>query len=71
MIECLCCILWMNRQKVDLTKYIEEHEFNFDNAFDSDAENQTVSHAEQFDSILILFSIYCAAILFSNISKHG
>ena len=61
----------MNRQKVDLTKYIEEHEFNFDNAFDSDAENQTVSHAEQFDSILILFSIYCAAILFSNISKQG
>ena len=45
----------MNRQKVDLTKYIEEHEFNFDNAFDSDAENQTVSHAEQFDSVLILF----------------
>jgi len=28
------------RQKVDLTKYIEEHDFNFDNCFDSDADNQ-------------------------------
>jgi len=25
--------------KVDLTKYIEEHDFNFDNCFDSDADN--------------------------------
>lgn len=28
------------KQKVDLTKYIEEHDFNFDNCFDSDADNQ-------------------------------
>ena len=28
------------RQKVDLTKYIEEHDFNFDNCFDSDIDNQ-------------------------------
>lgn len=27
------------KQKVDLTKFIEEHEFNFDNCFDSDADN--------------------------------
>ena len=32
-----------DRQKVDLTKYIEEHDFNFDNVFDSDADNQRVS----------------------------
>jgi hypothetical protein len=24
----------LNRNKVDLTKYIEEHNFNFDNVFD-------------------------------------
>jgi len=27
------------KQKVDLTKYIEEHNFNFDNCFDSDMDN--------------------------------
>ena len=30
------------RQKVDLTKFIEEHDFNFDNCFDSDMNNQQV-----------------------------
>jgi hypothetical protein len=30
------------RQKVDLTKYIEEHYFQFDNVFDSDIDNQTI-----------------------------
>ena len=29
----------VNRNKVDLTKYIEEHNFNFDNAFDYQADN--------------------------------
>ena len=28
------------RQKVDLTKYVENHEFNFDNVFDKEADNQ-------------------------------
>ena len=36
-------LLALIRQKVDLTKYIEEHQFNFDNCFDSDADNQRVS----------------------------
>jgi hypothetical protein len=30
------------RNKVDLTKYIEEHNFNFDNVFDEEADNQLV-----------------------------
>jgi kinesin family protein 2/24 len=30
------------RTKVDLTKYIEEHHFNFDNAFECDQDNQTI-----------------------------
>lgn len=29
----------MSRNKVDLTKYIEEHNFNFDNVFDYQADN--------------------------------
>ena len=28
---------------MDLTKYIEEHNFNFDNAFDYQADNQEVN----------------------------
>ena len=37
-------ILWMNtyRNKVDLTKYIEEHNFNFDNVFDESADNNMI-----------------------------
>lgn len=31
--------LFLCRNKVDLTKYIEEHNFNFDNCFDSEADN--------------------------------
>ena len=31
------------RNKVDLTKYIEEHNFNFDNVFDENADNNVVS----------------------------
>jgi len=27
------------KNKVDLTKYIEEHNFNFDNVFDDDVDN--------------------------------
>lgn len=34
--------IWNYRQKVDLTKYIEEHHFNFDNVFESDADNQSI-----------------------------
>ena len=30
------------RTKVDLTKFLEEHHFTFDNAFDSDADNQII-----------------------------
>ena len=30
------------RNKVDLTKYIEEHNFNFDNVFDQEANNDEV-----------------------------
>lgn len=30
------------KQKVDLTKYIEEHFFKFDNAYDSDATNMDI-----------------------------
>jgi len=32
----------MNRLKVDLTKYIEEHHFNFDAAFDETVSNESV-----------------------------
>ena len=32
------------RTKVDLTKYIEEHNFNFDRAFDENTTNQQVIH---------------------------
>mmetsp|Transcript_20210 Transcript_20210/g.19151 ORF Transcript_20210/g.19151 Transcript_20210/m.19151 type:complete len:103 (-) Transcript_20210:1983-2291(-) len=37
-------ILKEMKQKVDLTKYIEEHSFTFDNAFDSDAGNMEIYH---------------------------
>jgi len=30
------------RNKVDLTKYMEEHYFQFDNVFDSDRNNQDI-----------------------------
>ena len=29
----------LNRMKVDLTKYIEEHLFSFDNAYSHEADN--------------------------------
>ena len=32
-----------DRQKVDLTKFIESHNFTFDNVFDLHANNQEVS----------------------------
>lgn len=32
-------LLTLNRTKVDLTKYIEEHNFTFDRAFGEDATN--------------------------------
>jgi hypothetical protein len=35
----LCCLL-SYRSKVDLTKYIEEHLFEFDNAYSHEADNQ-------------------------------
>jgi kinesin family member 2/24 len=31
-----------NRQKVDLTKFIEEHHFTFDNVFEYDQDNQVI-----------------------------
>ena len=30
------------KEKVDMTKYIEEHSFKFDNVFDSDKDNNTI-----------------------------
>ena len=33
-----------NKTKVDLTKYIEEHNFMFDGAFDQNSTNQKVLH---------------------------
>jgi len=30
------------RSKVDLTKFIEEHYFQFDNVFDADKDNQAI-----------------------------
>jgi len=30
------------KTKVDLTKFIEEHAFQFDNVFDSDRDNQDI-----------------------------
>jgi hypothetical protein len=37
------------RNKVDLTKYIEEHHFAFDNVYDDNATNETVElHIEIF-----------------------
>ena len=35
----------MCRVKVDLTKVLEEHEFNFDNVFDSDQDNKAIYEA--------------------------
>jgi hypothetical protein len=34
------------RQKVDLTKYMEAHDFTFDNCYDSQADNQQVSKTQ-------------------------
>jgi hypothetical protein len=34
--------IFPNRTKVDLTKFIEEHHFTFDNVFDSDKDNQQI-----------------------------
>jgi hypothetical protein len=34
-------LIWY-RVKVDLTKYVENHEFTFDEAFDADATNDDV-----------------------------
>jgi hypothetical protein len=34
--------LYAYRTKVDLTKFIEEHAFAFDNVFDSDRPNQDI-----------------------------
>ena len=34
------------RNKVDLTKYIEEHHFTFDNVYELDATNEQVSLTE-------------------------
>ena len=31
-----------NRMKVDLTKYIEEHLFSFDNAYSEEADNEQI-----------------------------
>lgn len=35
--NCFC-----DRSKVDLTKYIEEHLFEFDNAYSDEADNQQI-----------------------------
>lgn len=35
-------VVVVNRYKVDLTKYLEEHNFNFDNVFDETADNNLV-----------------------------
>jgi hypothetical protein len=35
------------RVKVDLTKYVEQHSFTFDEVFDSDADNHEVSSGWQ------------------------
>ena len=32
-------VLFVCRNKVDLTKYLEEHIFSFDNCFDEDSDN--------------------------------
>ena len=34
------CYDFLFRMKVDLTKYIEEHLFSFDNAYSQEADNQ-------------------------------
>jgi hypothetical protein len=38
----------IDRNKVDLTKYIEEHNFNFDNVFDEKADNNQVGILTDF-----------------------
>jgi len=40
------------RNKVDLTKYIEEHNFNFDNVFDDRADNnEVITHFFELNQI--------------------
>jgi hypothetical protein len=36
------CFVFLFRVKVDLTKYVEQHSFTFDEVFDVDADNQEV-----------------------------
>jgi len=38
--------LKFNREKVDLTKYIEQHSFHFDGAYGENSKNTTVCQAE-------------------------
>jgi hypothetical protein len=39
---------WMDRTKVDLTRYVDVHEFIFDEAFDSNATNDDVGYFGRF-----------------------
>ena len=37
------------KNKVDLTKYIEEHHFTFDNAYDENSTNEMVNQKDYLD----------------------
>ena len=37
-----CLAVGEMKTKVDLTKFIEEHYFQFDNVFESDQDNKTI-----------------------------
>ena len=45
------------RQKVDLTKYIEEHLFNFDYAFGENCSNEQVILKEKMFNLINIFGL--------------
>ena len=50
-----------------MTKYMEEHNFNFDNVYDSQADNNIVSahyylKEEKFEIVATTFVVACQAL---------
>lgn len=63
------CINILFRNKVDLTKYIEEHNFNFDNVFDFQSDNQEVcicyfKFRKNKQSQILLYKIFAYLVFF-------
>ena len=50
-----CLSVFFFRVKVDLTKYVETHEFVFDEAFDADATNDDVYRRTAYPLVEYIF----------------